>query len=231
MTINDFALLMMREQDEASDNSELVDVFKTWTEDAIDELLAAHDWNILKRTKTFTTDTINSVYTLDQGIREIRAMRFKLTNEPIDYVDAPFLYSMAEDLEQVGKPEFWFFESSVFQSNDTQLKIQFNKIPDAAYVIEYLGVIDLLSVVSSNINLPVQRGMFTALKHRVRAYSLNNDKDYEGEDRSKQDFFILVQRLVEKDNAKSANTARLQVRDISNTRDRKLARLDPNHFR
>jgi hypothetical protein len=230
MTIEDFALLMIREQDESSLDSNYVEVVKGWTEDAIDELLLAHDWRELRRTKSFTTDTVNAIYTIDQGVREIRAMRFKDTNEPIQYLDADMLYSIAEDLEQVHKPQFWFWESSVFQSDDTQLKIQFNSIPDAAYEIEYLAIVDPLSLTSANVNVPVQRQMFTALKHRVRAFIYEQDGNLEMATTYVQQFYGVINRLMDKDNAKSPENLRLQARDISHTRDRRLAHLDPNHF-
>jgi len=230
MTIEDFALLMIREQDESSLDSGYLAVVKGWTEDAIDELLLAHDWRELRRTKSFTTDTVNSIYTIDQGVREIRAMRFKVTNEPIDYLDGEMLYSVAEDLEQVRKPRFWFWESSIFQSSDTQLKIQFDSIPDVAYVIEYLAIVDPLSLTSTNINVPVQRQMFAALKHRVRAFIYEQDGNDAQAQSYIQQFYGVINRLLEKDNSKSANNLRLQARDISHTRDKRLAHLDPNHF-
>lgn len=230
MTITDFALLMMREQDEASDNTELVEVYKTWTEDAIDELLLAHDWRELKRTKTINGIVGNNIYTIDQGVREIIAMRFQNTNEIIDYADAAFLYSLGEDLEKQRKPQFWFWESSVFQSNDTLLKIQFDSKLDSAYVIEFLAIVDPLSLTVANTNIQLQRQMISALKNRVRAFAYEQDDELEKMQSCLTLFYNSIERLKEKDNAKSANVARLQPRDISNQRDRRLARLDPNHF-
>jgi hypothetical protein len=229
MTISDFALMMIRDQDESSLDSDYLAVVMEWTEEGIDELLLAHDWKELRRTKQFTTDTINSVYTVDQNVIEIRKMRFKDTNEPIDYLDAEMLYSIAEDLEKTQKPQFWFWESSVFQSDDTQLKIQFNSIPDAAYAIEYLGVVNPLSI-TGNVNVPVQRQMFSAIKHYVRSKIYEQDGNDIQSDKYLKQFYTTLDRLLGKDNAKSANDLRLQTRDIPNTRDRKLARLDPNHF-
>jgi hypothetical protein len=230
MTIEDFALMMIRDQDESSLDTDYLEVVKEWTEEGIDELLLAHDWRELRRTKTFTTDTINSVYTIDAGVREIRAMRFKDTNIPIKYLDAEMLYSIAEDLEKTQKPHFWFWESSVFQSNDTQLKIQFNSIPDAAYVIEYLAIVDPLSLTSVNVNVPVQRQMFSAIKNFVRSKIYEQDGNDVQAASYLQQFYNGINRLMDKDNAKSASTPRLQPRDISNTRERRLATLDPDHF-
>jgi hypothetical protein len=230
MTLNDFALIMMREQDEASDNTELVEVYKTWTEDAIDELLLAHDWRELKRTKTITGTVGDNKYTIDQGVREIIAMRFQDTNEIIDYADAAFLYSIGEDLEKQRKPQFWFWESSVFQSGDTQLKVQFDSKFDSAYIIEFLAVVDPLSLTVANTNIQLQRQMISALKHRVRAFSYEQDDELEKMQIYLGYFNATVEKLKSKDNAKSANVTRLQPRDISNQRDRRLARLDPNHF-
>lgn len=230
MTIEDFALAMIREQDESSLDADYLITVKGWVEDSIDELLLAHDWKELKRTMTLTTDTVNSVYTIAQTVREIRAMRFKVTNEPIEYLDPALLYSIAEDLEQQRKPQFWFWESSVFQSNDVQLKIQFDAIPDAAYVIEFLAVVNPLSVVSTNINMPVQRQMFVALKHRVRSYMYEQDGNDIQSEKYLNLFLATIEKLKDKDNSSSGNDMRMQVRDISNQRDRRLAHLDPNHF-
>ena len=230
MTIEQFALIMIRDQNEDSSDADLLDVVKVWVEDAIDELLAYHDWDTLRRTKTFTTDTVTSVYTLEAGVREIRAMRFKDTNEPIQYLDDPVLYSIAEDLEQKRKPQFWFYESSAFVTDQVFLKIQLDSIPDSPYVIEYAATIDPLSETSVNINIPVQRQMFQALKHRVKAFFYEQDREVELMTTSLQQFYAAMNRAMEKDNVKADNNLRLQVRDISNTKDRRLAHLDPNHF-
>ena len=230
MTIEDFALMMIRDQDESSLDADYLAVVKEWTEEGIDELLLAHDWRELRRTKTITGVVGNNIYTIDAGVREIRAMRFQDTNEPIDYLDGEMLYSIAEDLEQQKKPEFWFWESSVFDSGDTKLKVQFNSKFDSAYVIEYLAIVDPLSLTSTNINMPVQRQMFSAIKDFVRSKIYEQDGDDIQSQKYLQKFYGTLNRLLEKDNNKAGENVRLQVRDVSNTVDRKLARLDPNHF-
>lgn len=229
MTIEDFALMMIRDQDESSLDADYLAVVKEWTEEGIDELLLAHDWRELRRTKTITGVVGNNIYTIDAGVREIRAMRFQDTNEPIDYLDAEMLYSIAEDLEQQRKPEFWFWESSVFDTNDVKLKIQFNSKFDSAYIIEYLAIVDPLSLTAANINMPVQRQMFSAIKDFVRSKIYEQDGNDIQSQKYLQKFYGTLNKLLDKDNSKSANNLRLQPRDVSNSRE-KLARLDPNHF-
>jgi hypothetical protein len=230
MTIEDFALMMIRDQDESSLDADYLAVVKEWTEEGIDELLLAHDWRELRRTKTITGVVGTSIYTIDEGVREIRAMRFQDNNEPIDYLDGEMLYSIAENLEQQKKPEYWFWESSVFDSNDVKLKVQFNSKFDSAYVIEYLAIVDPLSLTSANINMPVQRQMFSAIKDFVRSKIYEQDGNDIQSQKYLQKFYGTLGKLLDKDNSKSANNLRLQTRDITNTVDRKLARLDPNHF-
>lgn len=230
MTIEDFALMMIRDQDESTLDADYLAVVKEWTEEGIDELLMAHDWRELRRTKTITGVVGNNIYTIDAGVREIRAMRFQDTNEPIDYLDGELLYSIAENLEQTKKPEYWFWESSVFESSDTKLKVQFNSKFDSAYVIEYLAIVDPLSLTAVNVNMPVQRQMFSAIKNFVRSKIYEQDGNDIQSASYLQQFYGGIQRLMEKDNNKAANNLRLQTRDISNTVDRRLARLDPNHF-
>lgn len=230
MTIDAFAQSLMAEMDEATDNTDYLAVVKGWVEDACDEIASIHEWKLFRRTLTLNTVGGTATYQLPENIREIRAMRLKVTNEPIEYLDAPVLYSMAEDLENTGKPQYWWWESSAFVTNDVFLKIQLDPVPDAIYTVEYLGVLHPLSAVTANVNIPYQRQMFLAIKNRVRAYMLQSDKDYEGASIARQDFLGILKELIDDENAKMANDIRLQPRDISNQRDRRLAKLDPNHF-
>lgn len=229
MTTEDFALMIIREQDESSLDADYLAVVKEWTEEGIDELLLAHDWKELRRTKTITGVVGNNVYTLDEGVREVRAMRFQDTNEPVQYLDAELLYTLAENLEQQKKPEYWFWESSVFDTNDVKLKVQFNSKFDSAYIIEYLAVVDPLSLTAPNINMPVQRQMFSAIKDFVRSKIYEQDGNDIQSQKYLQKFYGTLNKLLDKDNSKSANNLRLQPRDISHSKE-KLAHLDPNHF-
>lgn len=229
MTVNDLALVLMREQDEATDDANFVTVVETWIQDALDEFSSAAEWRLFRNTVVLPTVASQSTYALSANVREIRSIRFQDTNETIEYVDSPRLFSIAEDLENLGKPQFWFWKSSTVAA-DPIYNIQLVPIPDGIYSLELLAVFHpTLSPLTSAL-IPLQQEMILALKYRVRAYLLARDKDYDGSNSNLQLFYGKVDQMMQRENAPKANNIRMQVRDISNSSDRRLARLDPDHF-
>src|SRR5689334_21517991 len=110
MTVNELALTLIAEQDEASDNESFVTVVENWINDAIDEFASAHDWRLFKFTVALSTVASQSDYTISEDIREIRGIRFVDSDEEIQYIDPQRLYGVADDLEREGKPQFWFWK-------------------------------------------------------------------------------------------------------------------------
>lgn len=236
MTNNELALNLMREQDEATDNAEMVATVESWIADALDEFASAYDWRIFKGVVSKTLTASNPFLELDSDIIDVRGIRFVDTNEPIDYFDEQNLYRIAEDLETTGKPFAWFFADALEKagtSNQKVYQLRFVFIPDANYAIE-LNVNKFPTLVSlaSASEIPLRQEMLLAIKDRVRAYILMNDKDYEGANTYLQLFYARVEKMIAKENTQpSARMLRMEVSDISNSRTRHRPLLDPAHFR
>lgn len=237
MTINQLALVMMQEQDEATDNTDLVTVVESWISDAIDEISSATDWSTFKSIFILNTIASQSTYTLDSSIKDVRSIRFTSTDEEITYVDEPRLFSIAVDLEMLAKPRFWFFDSQSTNPSDAipaqpPLKIRFYPIPDTAYALMVSARKHaLIAPIASSSVIPFRQEMIPAIKDRVRAYILANDKDYEGMQTYLQMFYDKVNKLVAIESSKpGANYLVMQPRDIGRAAVGKLVGLDPSHF-
>lgn len=237
MTINQLALVLMADQDEASDNTDLVSVIESWISDAIDEISSATDWISLKSIFSLNTVASQATYTLDSSIKDIRSIRFTGTDEEITYVDEPRLFSIASDLEQLAKPRFWFFDSQSTNPADAipaqpPLKIRFHPIADTVYPLMVSARKHaLIAPISGSAVIPFRQEMIPAIKDRVRAYILGNDKDYEGMQVYLQMFYDKVNKLVAKEESKpGANYLVMQPRDVWGADIGKLVQLDPSHF-
>lgn len=228
MTLNELALSLIQEQDESSDNTDLITVVEGWIQDAISELASAYEWRWLRSTATLSLTASDGLYAVPATTRDIRAMRFQDTNEPIEYIDGARLIGIAEDFENEGKPQFWTWYSSDTDA-EPNYNVQFIPIPDGSYTVEYLNILHPEEIATGDA-IPLHREHILAVKNRVRAYILNSDKDYDGSDRALQLFYAQVQAMIDKEKTPLDNNIRMQVRDISNQSQRRLARLDPNHF-
>lgn len=229
MTVNELALSLIKENDEASDNTEFVSMVEVWVQDALDEFASSTNFKLFKKQVVFNTIVSTAIYSLDVNVREIRAMRFTGTNDPIDYVDEPRLYGIAENLEELGKPQFWFWADTT-QTATPQYRFQLDPIPDSVYQIQMSVIFHPTLTPLTSANIPLQQEMIIALKHRVRSYIYANDKELDTSAFYLSQYQAIVQRFVDREKTPAANYARRQIRDIGNQTNRKLARLDPSHF-
>lgn len=230
MTVNSLALTLMTEAREATDNAGFVTVVEGWVNDSLDEIAIETDWKFLQDTNTINTVASQPNYSLASLVREIRYLRFKESNEPIHYCAPQRLVAAGEDLERLGKPEFFWFDKGILSGTEELFQIRLFPIPNAIYELE-AGVLYHPDFVLSAGHLPVNKELFLLLKDRVRSYILNDDRDYDGSDRAFARFQKGLIKLVGRENKKNADTLRMQPRDITGTQgNRVLARLDPNHF-
>ena len=233
MTVNELALVLMRETDEATDNTEMVTTVESWISDAVDEVAGAADWKLYKRTDSLTTTASDNTYSLEEDVKDVRSIRHVDTDEPIDYQDEASLAGVAEDFENTGKPRWWFFIEPTDGTEQLVKNIGFSPIPDDAYDIQInVNYHPLIQPLITSNNIPIRQEAIIAIKHRVRAYILMNDKDYEGAKMYLQMFYEKLKEMIAKENkTPSAQILRMQPRDLSNQNDRRNARLDPSHFR
>lgn len=234
MTINALALILIKENDEGSDNSEYVTVVEGWIDDAIDEVANFYEWKLFKRTDTINTVASTASYELSADVKDIRSIRFVDTDEPIDYVDEQRLAGIAENLENEGKPRFWYYGPTSDLGTDVPLKsINLVPIPDAIYELEAnVNIHPSSAVLANTVSIPFQKESILAIKNRVRAYMLMDDKDYEGAKIYLQMFYKQMEDMKAKEIGNpSAKFLVMQPRDLGTQSDRRFARLDPSHFR
>lgn len=233
LTVNALALVLMREMDEATDNTELVSVVESWIDDAVDEIAAAADWKIFKQLDTLATIASTSTYALSQDVIDVRSIRFVDTDEPIDYQDETSLFGVAEDLENLGKPRWWFYTNTSAGTDEVIKNIRFSPIPDAIYNLTLsVQVHPTTTALITSSNIPFRKETILAIKNRVRAYKMMDDKDYEGATAYLQMFYKQLDDMRSKENkSPSAQILRMQPRDLHNQGDRRFARLDPSRFR
>lgn len=237
MTATELATILMREMDEDSDDEEMLATVISWISDSLDEVSSACDWRIFKSIFPFSTIATQATYDLDASLVDIRSIRFVDTDEPIHYKDDPRLYSMSMNLEEIGKPRNWFFDS---QDDDPStaipaqpiIKIRFFPIPDDAYSLTISAqkhpIIIPLTELSA---IPLRQEMLLAVKDKVRWYISMDDKDYEAADRFNSAFIARLTDMVAKEESRpGARQMRMQVTDIAPSGMNQDVRFDPSHF-
>lgn len=237
MTATDLATILMREMDESTDDVEMLTTVIGWISDALDEVSSACDWRIFKSIFPFSTQPNVATYSLDASLIDIRSIRFVDTDEPIHYKDDPRLHAMSMNLEEVGKPRDWFFDS---QDDDPAtaipaqpiIKIRFFPIPDDFYSITISAqkhpIVTPLTALQA---IPLRQEMLLAVKDKVRWHIAMDDKDYEGADRYGLAFVNRLADMVAKEESKpGARELRMQVTDVAPSGMNQDVRFDPSHF-
>ncbi len=233
LTVNALALKILTEQDEASDNSEMVSLVETWIDDAVDEIASACNWKFFQQVDSLSTVVSQQAYALAQNVIDVRSIRFLDTDEPIDYMDIMTLTNIAENFENTGKPRYWFYLEPTPGTDELIKNIGFSPIPDAIYPLRlHVQVHPTTTILATADNVPFRKEVILAIKHRVRAYILMNDKDYEGARFYLQAFYDKLEKMIAMENkGPQAQMLVMQPRDLANQNDRRYARLDPSHFR
>ena len=236
-TASALADILMRENDESTDNSELKDTFISWISDAIDEVSYAYDWKENKVIFPFSTTALQSTDVMHASLSDIRSIRFVDTDEEIHYKDDPRLFMNGADLEETGKPRDWFFDSqdddpATAISAQAVIKIRWHPIPDAIYPLTISAQKHpLVAEITSGANIPLRQEMILAVKDRVRAYSLANDKDYEGSNSYLQLFYNRLNEMIGRESLKpSGRQMRMQVTDIVPSTSNRGPFFDPSHY-
>lgn len=229
-TLNALALELIRAHGDKQDDPDYVLTVEQWIRDALDELALETDWRAFITDTTLNTAAGTSTYTLPINVRDIRFLRDPNNENSIIFLPKDRMVDLGLDLEKLGRPDFWAFESVVTSGGNTQYNIRFQPIPDAVYP---LGV--AFNLVIGNIGsldtIPVQNDMLLPLRLCTRSYMALDDEDFDAADVFYNRFLLKTDKLVKRELTKFAEQLRFQQRDIpSRGADRRLARLDPNHF-
>jgi hypothetical protein len=233
-TVNQLALELIRAHGENSGDANYVLVVEQWIRDALDELGLETNWRIFQDVATLATVASTRVYKLPFNVRDINYIRDPATETDLVYYDKARLSMLNMDLENVSRPQFWYYEElaldTVPNPDEYVYQIGFHPIPDAIYNYDIGSQINPSGLLTSSI-IPVVGDLLFALKAGVRAYMYIDDENPQMALLWRQMFTTNIAKLRIRDNNKINDKPVLQNRDLSNRTERRLARLDPNHFR
>jgi hypothetical protein len=230
MTVNTLALQIIQSMSENQNDPQFINVVENWIRDALGEINLATRWHFARSTTTFNTVGGTASYNLPIGLNDIQMLRLTNPRQVIEYIENPMvLASRGFNFDIQAIPRFWTYEDSVISGTDQVFKIRIFPTPNAVYTIERYGLYNA-DTLSSSDNIPLPGDLFTLVKDRVRAYLLEDDKDYTGHDRAYRRYQEGLEKAINKLNTTISNFATvLQVSDMPRRRE-PLARLDPFHF-
>ena len=230
MTVNGLAIELIRAHNDNSDDSDFILTVEQWIRDALDEMALETNWRAFKTYTTLTTVNGTPEYTLPINVRDIAYIRDPANEKYVVYADHARLAELHVDFEKPGTPDFWMFAQPVVTPPDVQYKIRFQPIPNL--VINYdIGYHIVPARLLTSDTIPVQNEAILPLKFLVRAYMHFDDNNFDHADRFFQRYVSAVDKLMRRENNKSADIPRLQPRDIpSRSSNRRFARLNPDHF-
>jgi hypothetical protein len=229
MTVNGLAVELIRAHNDNQDDSDMILTVEQWIRDALDELALETNWKAFETYTTLTTGIGTPEYTLPINVRDIAFIRDPVNEKYVVYAEHARLAELHVDFEKQGEPDFWMFAQQVVTPPDVQNKIRFQPVPSS--VINYdIGYQIVPARLLSMDTIPIQNEAILPLKFLVRAYMHFDDNNYDHADRFYQRYVSTVDKLMRRENNKSADIPRLQPRDIPRSSNRRFARLDRNHF-
>lgn len=227
LTVNDVAKDIMTEVGEATSDATLVLQFERWVSNAFQRIGIALDWKFNRPTEQITTVASTSEYSLtDKLVDDIKAMRINGDDDPIFYKSEQELFERGVDLEQEGRPMFYFFRE--YDKTNEVLKVVFWPIPDAVYTIDVMERAAPGTLATADV-LPYPREFVQAIEARVKFLYYMNEEKVEvalvHRDEFDKIMALLVRRFKWPD-----EMHRLGITDISNEDYLRDVRLPPNHF-
>src|SRR4030095_3797951 len=232
-TVNQLALELIRAHGEDAGDADYVLTVEQWIRDALDELGLETNWRVFQDVSTLATVASTRVYKLPFNVRDINYIRDPATETDLVYYDKARLSMLNMDLENVSRPQFWYYEElaldTVPNPDEYVYQIGFHPIPDAIYTYDVGSQINPSGLLTSSI-IPLVGDILFALKAGVRAYMYMDDENINMAIVWRQMFTTNIAKLRVRDNNKINDKPVLQNRDLSNRTERRLARLDPQHF-
>lgn len=228
-TVNELALILMRENGEATDQTDRIAVVEQWISDAVSELASLSEWKFFQKEYTLTTVIGTSTYEIPAEALDLKYIRDPINDERIEYCDPEHLVQVGFDIDQQARPRYWWYQNANLATEDLPLVVKFSPVPDIIYNFEapyyfHPGELETTDLI------PVPRDKFLVVKNMVRAKFFLYEKELE--------MYQLQMREVEKgmiaalnsDRKKHARELVMQIRDIPSTGNRRFARLDPSHY-
>lgn len=226
-TVNELALILMREAGEVASNAALVAQYESWIQDIFDDIGIACKWRYLWEMNSLTTVDGTALYTLDGVLdQEISAKFVDDTNSPLRMGYKQDLMNRGLNLDLAGKPQYWIVEE--YDSDTEKFTTRLWPVPDAVYEISFLGILQPQELTSTT-KLTFPRRFISTIKHGVRALSREDDEKYDGADRAESRYKLGLRQLI-KGNTLGAYRPQMQIQDIPSTYPQ-FVKLPPDHFR
>lgn len=227
LTVNDVATDVMIEVGENTGDATLVLQFERWVSNAFQRIGITLDWKFNRPTETFVTAASTAEYSLTSTLADdIRGMRISGDDDPIFYKEERELYERGVDLEQEGRPMyFWFRE---YDKTNEVLKIAFWPIPDQIFSIDVMMRAAPGTLVSAD-ELPYPREFVQAIEARVKYLYYMNEEKVEVAIAFKRDFDEIMMFLVNRFKFPKEHH-RLQQTDVMSDDYLRDVRLPPDHF-
>lgn len=178
MTLNSLASEILQEQGEKLGDTALVSQVEIWTKDAITQLSIQLRQRVLWKTFTFNTVVGISLYDLPAEFREFRYVRLIEEDDALEYVSPKRLSEFGFDLEETGKPSFWWNTDAAVVGANLIQRIRLHPKPDSIYMVEAPYQYNPANLTSVSV-IPLTDAALILLKSRVRMRLFSNDKDWE----------------------------------------------------
>ena len=230
MTLNALALELIRAHGEVSVDTDYVTTTEQWIKDALDELATESSWRAFITHATLPTVASQQFYNLPTQVRDIGFVRNPPDDLHIEYITKKRAARMGLNLEQTGRPRYWYYNDQENVANDFRYEIGFYPIPDAIYNLDVEYEINIADL-ASGAHIPVQKNMILPLKFCARSYMYVADDNIESADWWYKRYLRTMERLMVQEQNKSADQQRMQQTDLPGSgHEGKYAILDPFHF-
>lgn len=227
LTVNDVAEDIMLEVGESTGDADLVLQFERWVSNAFQRIGITLDWKFNKPTEQITTVASTAEYDLTSTlIDDIRGMRINADDDPIFYKEERELFERGVDLEQEGRPMYYWFRE--YDKTNEVLSVHLWPIPDAVYTIDVLGRASPGTLVSAD-ELPYPREFVQAIEARVKYLYYMNEEKVEVAVNFKRDFDEVMALLIMRMKF-PRERHRLNRTDVAGEGYLRDVRLPPDHF-
>lgn len=228
-TVSELAVDLSTEAGEATTDTSYLSLVRKWIKGGYREIGDASQWAFLKTEESINFSVAGGAeYRTQTSASEITAIRLTVTDEPVAYVPVERLIQLGYDLEQTGKPIYFY--NTGYDEALAQHKFKVWPVPNATYaahIVEH----KMAKTLADADEIPMPANFLTILEDYVRGMQAFDDKDYEAFDRMERKWRGALAERLQRYSKQPARNIRLRVSDLPSTRgDLVPARLDPNHF-
>jgi hypothetical protein len=226
-TKNAVALEVMRELGEATSNTTLVTQYEIWVQEAYDEIISEMVWPFARQTESIATVAATATVKMATNAFMPRTIRISPTDEPVDYKSREELIHAGVNMDETGRPRFWYHDS--YDITNAKFVLGLWPIPDAIYSLQTTESTQGTALVTGD-TVPLPREFLRILKLGIKAVAKGNEQDYAGADRDSVTFHAALTKMLIRYKNRPNEYLRLGVTDVATTDPMKPVRLPPSHF-